>query len=77
MIRFGGKDGNPMFLCSVDTTIFGYGVSVAYCLIVPVVLLTYCLGGVPSHVDAVLACVGGVVFSALGGVALIFDQGKK
>ena len=52
VIRFGGKDGNPMFLGSIDATFFGYGIVVGF-------------------------SIGGVLFCALGGVAVMFDQGQS
>jgi hypothetical protein len=73
VIRFGGKDGNPMFLGSVDATFFGYGIVVGFSVAVP---LTYCVGGDPSHVKLTLNCLWGVLFCALGGVAVMFDQGQ-
>ena len=76
VIRFGGKDGNPMFLGSVDATFFGYGIVVGFSVVVPAILLTYCVGGDPSHVELALNCLGGVLFCALGGVAVMFDQGQ-
>ena len=76
VIRFGGKDGNPMFLGSVDVTFFGYGTVVGFSVVVPAVLLTYCVGGDPSHVELLLNCIGGVVFCALGSVAVMFDHGE-
>ena len=33
VIRFGGKDGNPMFLGSVDATFFGYGIVVGFSVV--------------------------------------------
>merc|ERR1712106_243737 len=76
VVRFGGKDGNPMFLGSVDATFFGYGIVVGYSVVVPAILLTYCVGGDPSHVDLALNCLGGILFCAFGGVAVMFDQGS-
>eukprot|EP00092_Neocalanus_flemingeri_P064310 GFUD01078022.1.p1 GENE.GFUD01078022.1~~GFUD01078022.1.p1 ORF type:complete len:168 (+),score=41.92 GFUD01078022.1:45-548(+) len=76
VIRFGGKDGNPMFLGSVDATFFGYGTVVGFSCVVPAVLVTYCVGGDPSHVELLLNCLGGVMFCALGSVAVLFDQGS-
>ena len=75
VVRFGGKDGNPMFLGSVDATFFGYGIVVGFSVVVPAILLTYCVGGDPSHVELTLNCLGGILFCAFGGVAVMFDQG--
>ena len=76
VIRFGGKDGNPMFLGSVDATFFGYGTVVGFSVVVPAILLTYCVGGDPSHVELALNCLGGVMFCGLGSIAVMFDQGE-
>ena len=65
-----------MFLGSVDVTFFGYGAVVGFSVVVPAVLLTYCVGGDPSHVELLLDCIGGVMFCALGSVAVMFDHGK-
>ena len=65
-----------MFLGSIDATFFGYGIVVGFSVVVPAILLTYCVGGDPSHVELALNCLGGVLFCALGGVAVMFDQGQ-
>jgi len=75
VLRFGGKDGNPMFLGGVDTTLFGWGLVVGFSVLVPAVLLTYCVGGEPSYVELPLNCLAGILFCALGGVVIMVDQG--
>ena len=64
-----------MFLGTVDTTFLGYGVVVGYSMVVPALLITYCVGGDPGHGDLVITGLGGVLLSALGGVLIMFDQG--
>ena len=75
VIRLGGKDGNPMYLGSLDTTFCGYGVVVGYSVVTPAILLTYCVGGTPAHAELAINCLGGVLFSGLGGTLCMFDQG--
>ena len=43
VIRFGGKDGNLLFLGSIDATFFGYGIVVGFSV---VELALNCLRGV-------------------------------
>eukprot|EP00092_Neocalanus_flemingeri_P027514 GFUD01029848.1.p1 GENE.GFUD01029848.1~~GFUD01029848.1.p1 ORF type:complete len:162 (+),score=31.10 GFUD01029848.1:37-486(+) len=69
-----GNDGHRKTWGSDDDDFLGQGTTVGYAIIVPAVLLTYLLGANLSILELFINFVGGVLFIAVGALAISYYQ---
>jgi len=70
LARFSGPTGSFKYFGGTDATFLGLGTVVGYAIIVPAVLFTYLMGSNLSILELFINFVGGVLFIAIGSVAI-------
>ena len=69
-----GNDGHRKTWGSDDHDFLGQGTTVGYAIIVPAVLLTYLLGANLSILELFINFIGGILFIAIGALAISYYQ---
>ena len=69
-----GDDGQRKTWGSDDQDFLGQGTTVGYAIIVPAILITYLLGANLSILELFINFVGGILFIAVGALAISYYQ---
>ena len=72
-----GNDGHRKTWGSDDDDFLGQGTTVGYAIIVPAVLITYLLGANLSILELFINLVGGILFIAVGALAISYYQHQR
>ena len=74
MVSRFGNDGHSKTWGSDDQDFLGQGTTVGYAIIVPAVLITYLLGANLSILELFINFIGGILFIAVGALAISYYQ---